>query len=107
RIELYGPPQMFDRFLTRAHLCERGAEVPLGPRRVRLEARRFPELTDGFVDAAALGERDADRVVQIGGVGNNSAKVGAAEDEAWRAIGEATETRRLFRRRRVGVIEQR
>src|SRR6266850_2094474 len=82
RIALHGSAQMLHRFLERAALGERRAEVPVRLRGVGIEGERLAEFGDGGVELAARGMRDPEVVVDAGLLGDDGAEVGAAHHAA-------------------------
>src|SRR6266542_5904508 len=100
RIELHGPPQMLDRFVARAVHRQCSAEMPVRTGGIRSESGGLAKFTDGLVDVPFLGERDAKRVVQLGGIGNDGTKICAASDHPRLPIRELAQVGHFARRRR-------
>src|SRR5438552_11827327 len=63
------------------------------------------ELGDRVVDKSSRRVRNAEIVVDIGGLGNDGAEIGAADDSA-AGVGGRPNTGSLVRRGGIGAIEQ-
>src|SRR5436190_21197103 len=79
-IDLHGAPQMLDRLGADAAGRERGPQVPVRRRRLRIELERGAKLGDRLVEASLLREPYAEPVVQVGRLRHDLAQIGAAGD---------------------------
>src|SRR5436309_10535672 len=98
---------MLDCFVARAVHRQCSAEMPVRAGRIRSESSGLAKFTNRLVDVPFLGEREAKRVVQLGGIGYDGTKICAASDRSRLTIRELAHAGHFTRRRRVGAAKKR
>src|ERR1051325_10601480 len=92
-------------FVQRSALRERRAEMPVSPRRFRIERKCATEFADRGIELTARCESDPQLVVNIGRFWNNRAEVLAAGDDA-SDLGELSRAHTFSRSRGICFAQE-